>query len=165
MARFVHIADSRAIAAIRRNGLKASRCRDGRRGVFCVPVIPDHARTYQWARELRRWEARAYVAVVFVLPDAERVHIGHYRGDTAEVTAAEASAFFRDAEDPFGYEVLALRSIDPGEIRTVRPAPRITGWRVFPEAKGQRPFWPQPGSRNAARLRRSIEAWAAGPWG
>ncbi|MFY9294669.1 MAG: hypothetical protein WAP03_28890 [Methylorubrum rhodinum] len=161
MARFVHLADSRAAGAIRRNGLRDSKGWDIGRGVFCVPVVPDHARTFQWARELRRHSAKTSIAVFFVLVDATPAFISRYGGEKIERTAAEAHDFFRSADDPFGYEVFVPRSIGPGEIRAMGPAPRVTGWRFFPGAKGQRPYWPCPGTRNAARLRRAIEEWHA----
>ncbi|MFT4254160.1 MAG: hypothetical protein QM608_16970 [Caulobacter sp.] len=158
MARFVHIADARTAAAIRRGGLKAAQSWHGPPGVFCVPVVPDHARTFQWARELRRSSAVG-VAVFFVVDDDEPVLVGRYNGDLAETTAARAHAFFRSSEDPYGYEVIVPRSVTPGEIRSMRPAPRLTGWRYQPGSNGKGPYWPYPGTFNARNRRRRYEDW------
>jgi len=159
MARFVHIADGRYSAAIRRDGLKASRAVGDLRGVFCVPVVSDYARTFQWSRELRRGRGNSLVSIFFVLNDAESVLVGHYGREKLEMTAAQAHQFFQSAPEPFGYEVFVTRAIRPKEIKSIRAAPRLIGWRVFPTAKGKRPLWPQAGTRNAERLRQSIEGW------
>ncbi len=157
MARFVHLADARSSRSIRRNGLKVSPLGSGASGVFCVPVVPDYNRTFQWARELRRRGNNAFVAIFFVIEDNEHVLLGHYGSEKIEVTAAEAHAFFRSDKDSLGHEVIVPRPILPAEIRSIGHAPRITGWRFFPGAKGPSPFWPLPGTKNAAKLRRSIE--------
>jgi len=159
MARFVHLADSRLGGAIRRSGLKLSRCSDSVRGVFCVPVVPDYSLTFQWARELRRWGHNSAMAIFFVISDSEPVLLGHYGSPKTEMTAARAHAFFRVAENPLGYEVVVPRRIIPREIKSMAPAPRITGWRFYPSAKGRRPLWPQPGGKNSAKLRRSLDEW------
>lgn len=158
MARFVHIADRRTAASILRSGLKASRWYDPR-GVFCIPVVPDHARTFQWARELRRWNDKADLAVFFVLDDSETVLVGRYGRERDPMTAAQAHAFFRSSDDPSGYEVVVPRNIAPGEIKSMGPAPRVTGWRYEPGSNGRRPLWPYPGTRNAAKRRRALEDW------
>jgi hypothetical protein len=69
------------------------------------------------------------------------------------MTAAEAVAFFQEAEDARGLEVLIMRKIEPKEIMRIRSVPQISGWRYFPEAKGKLPLWPGKGAIKAGRLR------------
>ncbi|BCY12427.1 HEAT repeat domain-containing protein [Actinoplanes sp. L3-i22] len=153
MSRFVHLTPARLTAKVRRSGLGAP--------VFCFPVLPSHTLTYQWARELRRRGVREFVAVTFVLPDAEPVEVGHYGKPREAVTAAEAVARLRTMEDPSGYEVVVPRKVTSAEVRTIRPAPRLTGWRYLPAAHGQRPCacpgCLSRGEYGAARLRRRFD--------
>ncbi|GAA4586443.1 hypothetical protein BJY16_007916 [Actinoplanes octamycinicus] len=150
MSRFVHLTPARLTATVRRAGVGAP--------VYCFPVLPSHTLTYQWARELRRRGTREFVAVTFVLPDAEPVDVGHYGKPPERVTAAEAVATLRAMPDPRGFEVIVPRRVTAGEVRTVRPAPRLTGWRYLPGAHGRRPCacpgCLSRGEFGAARLRR-----------
>lgn len=159
MARFLHLANGRYAEHIRRTGLRPSPFRAGERAVFCVPVVPDFAKTFQWARELRHHpHSRTLVAVFFEVADQERVLIGRFGTRHAEMTAAEAHAAYRDAQGPAGQEVLIRRRIEAREIRKLAPAPRLAGWRHYPEAKGDpQSYWPMPGMVNAARKRAVIQ--------
>jgi hypothetical protein len=71
--------------------------------------------------------------------------------------ASEAVAAFQTSDDAHGLEVLIARRIGPKEITRVRTVPQVLGWRFYPEAKGKSPLWPQKGSINASRVRRSVE--------
>ncbi|WIM93773.1 HEAT repeat domain-containing protein [Actinoplanes oblitus] len=152
MSRFVHLTPARLTATVRRGGLGAP--------VYCFPVLPSHTLTYQWARELRRRGAREFVAVTFVLPDSEPVDVGHYGKPPERVTAARAVAILRTMPDPRGYEVVVPRRVTAREVRTIRPAPRVTGWRYMPAAHGRRPCACPGclgrGQIGAARLRRRL---------
>lgn len=156
MASFVHVTDARLIAKILRTGLRAEETRTGRRGVFCVPVVPNVQTTFQWSRELKRRGHRTAGAVQFSVPDEERVWIGRYDRDLGEVTAARAVAMFMSDADTRGWEVVVARGIARHGIR-VRAVPRVTGWRYHPGAKGKPLFWPVPGSTNARRTRARIK--------
>jgi hypothetical protein len=57
-----------------------------------------------------------------------------------EMTAAEALGAVPDHIDPMGLEIVIPRKITPREITRTYLAPRITGRRYFPTAKGKPPF-------------------------
>lgn len=144
MATYVHIADARDVAAIRRNGLVLPKARFRqyeheryRYGVFAMPVISDFMLTHQWVRELAKRGYRSSVGVYFHLPDDEPVWAGLFNAEKAKATAASAASRLRE-ERLLGYEVIVPRSISASEIRTVRELPRV-GWRFFPGAKGNAP--------------------------
>jgi hypothetical protein len=171
MATFVHIADERLASRIRRGGIRATefaaRTRGTaapRRGVFCVPVVANFQMTFQWLRELKRRGHRLARGIQFRIDDTETVFIGHYNQVPQEMTAAQSIAFFLQAEDPRGLQVVVPRAIAAREITGIRSIPQVTGWRFYPAAKGRPPFWPIPGETNAARLRHRIEQVNKEPW-
>ena len=140
MVSFLHIADKNDEAGIVRNGIRVSRPRTGVQGVYAVPVIPDFTITHQWARELKRSGVRTLVCVQFRIPNQEPVWVGKYNAEKVKMTAAEAVSAFQCHVAPFGLEALIPRKIRAAEIQRTYPAPRITGWRYYPEAKGKPPF-------------------------
>jgi len=164
VARFLHIADARDAEHILRSGLRPARVGPSLRAVFCVPVVPDPSKTYQWARELRARGARSMVAVLFDLPDGEPVLLGRFNTKHLRVTAVEAHRAFRAAVGPVGQEVLISKRIEAHEIRRIKPAPRLMGWRFYPEAKGREFFWPLPGTIRANTRRKQIDERMAEPW-
>jgi hypothetical protein len=135
VASFVHIADARHRSLIARNGI-----RGGRRGVFGLPVTRRFAVTHQWSRELKRRGVRSLVCIQFRLPDDERVSVGAYNGEKLWMTAAQAASTVEDHTAPTGLEVVVPRRIQPKEIVRIYPAPKLVGWRYYPDAKGRRPF-------------------------
>lgn len=165
MTTFVHIADQRNAAAIRRSGLTLPRAPQPEsahlRGIFALPVVPNFLVSHQWVRELKRREFRSAVGVYFRVPDDTEVWAGLYNADKQRLTAAQAAAHLH-AEGTMGYEVILPRSIQPREITAVRPLPAV-GWRYFPASKGRTPcFCPycQRGQRGARRARERYESWA-----
>lgn len=164
MATFVHIADQRDAAAIRRNGLTLPRTPHPDslrlRGIFALPVVPNFLVSHQWVRELKRREFRSAVGVYFRVPDDTEVWAGLFNTDKERLTAAQAAAHLHDT-GTLGYEVILPRSIQPREITAVRPVPAV-GWRYFPAAKGRAPcFCPycQRGQRGARRAREQYDTW------
>src|SRR4051812_39993272 len=139
MVSFLHIADQKQEESILKNGIRPARHREGR-GVYAVPVVPDYATTHQWARELKRSGARTLICVQFKIPNAKSVWVGKYNGEKLEMTASEAAAAFLKHTDAIGLEVIVPGRILPKEIAGTYLAPRITGWRYYPEAKGKKPF-------------------------
>lgn len=135
MASFIHLADAKSCKLIQKNGIKA-----GKRGLFCSPVTKTFSVTHQWARELRRKGVRSFVCVQFRIPDDELVSVGMYNGEKLVMTAAESVATVESHTAPMGLEVLLSRKILPVEITRIYPAPKITGWRYYPAAKGKKPF-------------------------
>ena len=164
MARFLHLADARNARHIQRDGLLPSRIGPGVRAVFCVPVVANFSKTFQWARELRAIGARSLVAVFFEVPDREVVSMGRFNTKHENVTAADAHAALRLAAGPEGQKVLVQRRIEAGEIRALKPAPRLMGWRYHPQAKGQELFYALPGLIKAARRRAVLEQKFASSW-
>jgi len=162
---FVHIADARDGAAIRRSGLKIARMRKLRAsedlpaGVFALPVVADFTVSHQWLRELKARGHRTNIGIYFRLPKDEPVWAGRYNHAKAPVTAAEAAQALRDV-GMLGYEVIIPRAIAAGEITAIRALPQTLGWRYFPGAHGRRPCgYPcclQPGTIKARRIR---EKW------
>ena len=172
MATFIHITDERINRRILRGGVRANtiatrgwpeiaapRC-----GVFCVPVAPNFQATFQWLRELKRAGYRSACGIQFRIDDAEAVYVGHYDQPPQAMTAAEAVAFFLQAEDPRGLEIIVPRRILAREITAIRSIPQAIGWRFYPAAKGREPLWPPAGSIKASQLRRRIEELNESPW-
>jgi hypothetical protein len=156
MVSFIHIADKNDEQAILQNGITAIKRRTGVRGVYATPVVPNFATTHQWARELKRRGVKTLICVQFKIPDDESVLVGKYNGDKLQMTAAEALGAVRDHTDPMGLEVVIPRNVTWMEIRRTYLAPRITGWRYYPGAKGKRPFchckWCNRGEIRAKRI-------------
>lgn len=158
IARFLHLTDARLADRIRRSGLRAPTGRYADGFVYCVPVTPNFFGTFQWGRELRRSGYRSSVAVTFVIPDAETVLVGRF-GEVGEIMkAARAVAHFSHANETLGHQVRIGRKIEAREIRSIRPATSLVGWRFYPEAKGQPALWTPPGTIKARRIRARIDA-------
>jgi hypothetical protein len=137
MASFIHIADKKDQDAILRNGIRSWKRRSGVRGVYATPVVPNFTTTHQWARELKRRGIRTFVCVQFKIPDDEPVLVGKYNGEKLQLTAAEAFSAVLHHTDPMGLEVVIPRKISAAEITRTYLAPRKTGWRYYPSAKGK----------------------------
>lgn len=156
MVTFVHIADKNSEKLILRNGIRSVKRRSGIRGVYAMPVVPNFTTTHQWARELKRRPVRTLICVQFKIPDEEFVLVGKYNGDKLEMTAAEALGTVLEHTDPMGLEVVIPRKIAAGEITRAYLAPRVTGWRYYPKAKGRLPCchckWCNRGEIRAQRL-------------
>jgi hypothetical protein len=80
MATFIHIADERAARRILCGGIRAKvfatpdeHTEAPRRGVFCVPVVPNFQSTFQWLRELKRRGYNRACGIQFRIDDAESV--------------------------------------------------------------------------------------------
>jgi hypothetical protein len=140
MVSFLHIADKNDEESIVRNGIRSAKRKAGPRGVYAVPVVPSYATTHQWARELKRSGVRTLICVQFRIPNDECVLVGKYNGEKLAMTASEAASAFLKHTDPMGLEVIVPRRIMPKEITRTHLAPRITGWRYYPDAKGKKPF-------------------------
>jgi hypothetical protein len=156
VASFIHIADKKNEQAILRNGIRSTKRRSGNQGVYAMPVTPNFATTHQWARELKRRIIGTLICVQFRIPDDDPVLVGPYNGERLEMTAAEAVRAVLTHIDPMGLEVLVPRKIGRREITRTYLAPRVTGWRYYPKAKGKPPFchckWCNRGEIRAKRL-------------
>ena len=140
MVSFIHIADKNEQSSIVKNGIKCVKRKTRLNGVYAFPIVPNYSTTHQWARELRRRGIRTLICVQFKIPNAEHVFIGKYNGEKLKLTANAALAAVLMHNDPKGLEVIVPRKIRPKEISRMYLAPRITGWRYYPTAKGKKPF-------------------------
>jgi len=139
MVSFLHIADKNDEGSIVKNGIRAATRKTGPRGVYAVPVLPNCTITHQWARELKRRGARTLICVQFKIPNDELVLVAKYTGEKLEMTASDAAAAFLTHTGQFAFEVVVPRRIMAKEIARTYLAPRVTGWRYYPEAKGRKP--------------------------
>lgn len=139
MATFIHIADERKRLKIKQNGIKKSKYGD-RKGIYCFPVLKDFMLTHQWARELRKTGIKNFICVQFKIDDKQMVEIGKYNKDKLLLPANEAINEIMNHNDPEGLEIKVLEKVLPSQIQRIYPAPRITGWRYYPKAKGKKPF-------------------------
>ena len=96
--------------------------------------------SHQWARELKRTGIRNFVCIQFKIDDNEIVGIGKYNEEKILMPANEAIDTIMKHIDPSGLEVIIYTKITPSQIDRFYPAPKITGWRFYPEAKGKKPF-------------------------
>ena len=134
MPLFVHIADERDSASIKRSGLRLAKGlpRTGG-GIFAMPVISNFVLTHQWVRELKRQGFRTAVGVYFRIPKDQAVLVGQYNETKVSCSASEAAARFR-SEQKLGFETIIPRSIQPREVHAIRALPQTLGWRYFPGA-------------------------------
>jgi len=140
MARFIHITDSKNTKSIIRSGIKAIKQLNGNKGVYCHAVLNDYMKTHQWARELTRTGSRNLTCIQFKIRDGEKVLIGRYNEMKISVTSAEAIRISGKHQGFSGLEIFISRKIEQNEIERTYPAPKITGWRYYPEAKHKIPY-------------------------
>jgi hypothetical protein len=131
---FVHIADERDSASIKRSGLRLAKgLLRTDSGIFAMPVISNFVLTHQWVRELKRQGYRTAVGVYFRIPKDQTVLVGQYNETKVSCSASEAAARFR-SEQKLGFETIIPRSIQPREVHAIRALPQTLGWRYFPGA-------------------------------
>ena len=134
MPLFVHIADERHSASIKRSGLRLAKgLLRAEAGIFAMPVISNFVLTHQWVRELKRQGFRTAVGVYFRVPKDQAVLAGQYNEAKTSCSASEAAARFR-SEQKLGFETISPRSIQPREVHAIRALPQGVGWRYFPGA-------------------------------
>lgn len=159
----IHLALEKHQDRIRRAGLRASRTLwpGVPRGVHAMPMLEDFWISHQWLRELRRGGSSPLCAIDVRLARDERVFVGHYGQAHQELSLGTAIGTIRRHPDPRGFEIIVPRSIDADEIHRVRKLRQLTGWRVFPDAKGKKPCacdYCQRGLIKGARMRASAGA-------
>lgn len=134
MPLFVHIADERNSASIKRSGLRLAKgLQRTDSGIFAMPVISNFILTHQWVRELKRQGFRTAVGVYFRIPKEQLVLAGQYNATKVACSATEAAARFL-ADQTLGFETIIPRSIQPREVHAIRALPQGLGWRYFPGA-------------------------------
>lgn len=162
MTLFVHIADERDAAAIRRSGLTLPRVRSIRgEGIFAMPVILDFQVTHQWVRELKRSRFNTAVGVYFRIPDDDPVSAGLYNEEKQAMTASEAAALLQRSR-LLGFETRVPPSIEARAIHAIRRLPQTVGWRYFPGAHDRGIFCGcsscQRGNFGSRKIRQAYEA-------
>lgn len=145
MTMFVHIADERDRASIRRNGPRLPKRRWKQHesdifkyGVFGLPVVADFVLGRQWLRELKSDGHRTSVGIYLRIPDSEQVWVGRYNEQKTSMTAAEAARHLH-LRRILGLEVIVARSVLSSEIHAVRELPQVLGWRYMPGARDRMP--------------------------
>lgn len=150
MATFIHITDKKNERKIQRNGIKGN--------VYCFPVLQDFQLTHNWSRELRRFKGNnSLVCIQFSIPDSELVTVG--MRDKQEMSASEAVGFILKQDDPRGFEVILPRRVSASEIKRIYDAPRVTGWRYYPMAKGTTPCFSKQANKGEIKARRLISKY------
>lgn len=142
MPQFIHLADDRELAMIRKNGIKARAIYGSElKAVYATPVLQDFHRSHQWIRELRRTGVKVISAVQFRVDDDVPVSVGRFNGEHLDVTAAEAVKIFMEHETGMGLEVIFAGSIPASAITRTYTPEQITGWRYYPEShsSGRKP--------------------------
>jgi len=141
VTQFLHLADSNKISRISRLGILTAKTRLGAvRGFYCTPVSRNFYRTHQWLRELKRSGVKTILAVQFKLAADTTVYVGRYNGDHIQVTAAEAAKIFHAHKDGLGLEVIVPNAVPSSSITRIYSPSQVLGWRIHPEAKGNKPF-------------------------
>lgn len=140
MARLVHLAPASATRSIANAGIRGTLwtipgptgALELPRAVFTMPVVPDHATTYQWVRELRRGHDERMVAVVLRVADDEPVYVGRYSEPHARMSASQGSAWVK--ANPVGAQLVLPRSVKRREVIAVRTIGQLVGWTESPVA-------------------------------
>jgi len=165
---FVHIADERDRAAIRRNGLrlpkrgwKQHESDIAKHGVFALPVIADFVLSHQWLRELKSRGHRTAVGIYFRIPDGEHVWVGRYNQPKASMSAAGAAGHLR-SERILGLEIIIPRAIAASEIHAIRDLPQVLGWRYMPGARDRTPCGCWACQRGRIKSRKLRDAYNRG---
>lgn len=151
----VHLTDERKATSIRKNGIKFGKAK---RGVYCMPVLPNFYVSHQWLRELKRSGARTYIGVYFKIDGDEMVYAGKYNEVHQHISLGQAIKEIMHLEDPLGYELIIDRKIEAKEIDKIKCLPQNIGWRYFPASQGKKPTCTcpvciSPGSIKGKRLR------------
>lgn len=156
---FVHLADEKHAARIRKNGIKVAK---NRQGVYGMPVLPHFFASHQWLRELKRNGAKTLVGVYFRMNADMEIAFGRYNEPLEKALLGEAIQAFMQAETPLGYQFIIPRKIEPHEILRIKPLSQNLGWRYYPESHADTPLCACPaclprGTIKSRRLRDRLE--------
>nr|WP_156469931.1 HEAT repeat domain-containing protein [Leptospira alstonii] len=137
MSIFLHLTSLQNKNRIFRSGIKTSpvHYENIRRGIFCMPVIPDFSITHQWLREIKRFSNGPVIGVYFRIADSELVWSGKYNEELLSSSAVESFQTLGSIEDPFGFQVILPRKVARKEIVKIKNLPQTIGWRYSPEAR------------------------------
>ncbi|EMF70411.1 hypothetical protein [Leptospira interrogans] len=136
MSIFLHLTPLKNKNSILRSGIKTSSIHyeNVRRGVFCMPVIPDFWITHQWLREIKRFSNGPVIGVYFKIPDLEPVWSGNYTSKLILSSVIESTQLLLSTENKLGFQIVLPRKVTKKEILKIKNLPQTIGWRYFPEA-------------------------------
>jgi hypothetical protein len=135
MALLVHITSLDNEKRIKRSGIKAGPSNV----VFFMPHMKEFLISHQWAREIKRFGIKNFIAIDFKISTDEMIWFGRYNEDHQKTTLGKAIGLLMSAEDKLGYEFFIERNITPKELVKFRKIPKPMGWRYEPNAHGKRP--------------------------
>lgn len=135
MTRLVHITAAENEKKILSAGIKPIK----HGYIYFMPHLNNFLISHQWARELKRWGVKNFMAIDFKLPDDELVWYGKYSVQHKKMPLNQAISLFLQEPDPLGFEFCIERKISPKEIVKTRHIPKPMGWRYTPQAHGTKP--------------------------
>ncbi|MCK5854228.1 MAG: hypothetical protein KAG56_03335 [Sulfurovaceae bacterium] len=136
MAVLVHITSEERRKSIKNSGIKTGK---DNKGVFFMPVLGEYLISHQWARELKRFGIKNFMAVYFKVSNDEDVWFGKYSEIHKKMPLNSAIDIFKKIEDKLGYEFFIERKIKANEITKMRHISKPMGWRYEPKAHGKAP--------------------------
>ena len=161
MAVLVHFTEEKNKNSIVKNGIKLETIHyeNIKKGIFCMPVIPDFYATHQWVRELKQYNSgNEIIAVYFKVPDEEKIFCGKYNENIIKTNAVEAHNILLNLEDKMGFQAIIGRKISQNEITKIKNIPQIIGWRHFPKSHERKrclcPACLTKGSYNSQKTKR-----------
>jgi hypothetical protein len=132
----VHLADEKHSKKILNGGIKIGRTR---KGIYCMPVLPNFYVTHQWLRELKSSGAKTLVGVYFRVDTSELVYAGKFSKPHRHIPLGEAIKEIMTLDDPLGYELIIDRKIESVEIIKIKHLSQIIGWRYMPDSHLKKP--------------------------
>lgn len=136
MTTLIHITNADLENSIKKNGIKTGKKSNI---VFFMPVTQNYLISHQWARELKRFGIKNFIAVYFKIDKTDQVWHGQYFKEHKKDTINSAVAEFNVLEDQLGYEFFIDRKIQAKEIVKIIQIPKPMGWRYSATAHGTRP--------------------------
>ena len=136
MSVLVHISKAENEKSILRSGIKPGKHSNI---VYFMPHLKEFLISHQWARELKRFGIKNFIAVDFKIPNNEEIWFGRYTDGHKKLALNKAIRMYMDTDDKLGYEFFIERKIEPKEILKTRSIRKPMGWRYEPEAHGKKP--------------------------
>lgn len=136
MAVLVHITGEDKQKSIKNTGIKIGKDNNA---IFFMPVLNEYLISHQWARELKRFGVKNFIAVYFRLNNNEEIWFGKYSEEHKKMPLNTAIELFQEIEDKLGYEFFIEKKIESSEITKIRHISKPMGWRYEPSAHGKKP--------------------------
>jgi len=136
MALLVHITKAENEKSIVGSGIRIGKLTGC---IYFMPYTQDFLISHQWARELKRYGVKNFLAVDFKLPKSEEIWFGKYFEGHKKLPLNQAIAVFLSQKEKYGYEFILERKVQPSEIVKTRAIPKPMGWRYEPNAHGKQP--------------------------